>query len=74
MQRIFAIILVFMGLLMISGGEYFLSGVGSLILGMYLSGKGSTGRTSDILCAVLAIAGAIGVLAVFVQFAWQRLT
>lgn len=74
MLRPFAITLVIVGLMMMAGPEYFLTGVGLMLLGMYLSGTGSTGRASEVICAVVALAGGLGVLAVFVQFAWQRLT
>lgn len=67
--------MVVLGLLMIAGGEFFLSGVGLLLLGLYLSGYGSgSGRASEILIGIVAILGALGVAAVFVLFAWQRLT
>lgn len=71
MQRLFAFTMVGLGLLMIAGGEYFLAGVGLLALGLYLSGTESTGA-SEVVVALVAIAGALGVLALFAQFIWQR--
>lgn len=67
-------LLLLVSMLMIAGGEYFLTGVGLMILSMYLSGTDSSGRGGEVMTAIVAIAGALGVIAVFVQFAWQRLT
>lgn len=67
-------LLLVISLLMIAGGEYFLTGFGLLMLSMYLSGTSSSGRGGEVLTAIVAITGALGVIAVFVQFAWERLT
>lgn len=73
-MRAFAVSLVVVGLLLIAGGAYFLAGVGLVALGFYLSGTGSSGRASEAISGAVAIAGALGVLAVFALFLFQRLT